>query len=375
MKRIAFVFVLLFVMSFSVSAEQTETEELYDRLLEANGGTQLHETLPNEVYELFKENGIDPDNSDWITGIKSENVFSHIWNFISSGAATPLSGGGAILGIILVSAAVSSFEDRGSASAGGAALYATALSSAAVIAAPVFGVIKAGVKAMQGTAVFMTAFTPVFAGVVASGGGVATSVSSSALLLGTAQVVNFISSFAVMPLLGGFMAVSLASSASPLISRTGIAEGIKKLSFWIMSLSSTLLIGILGIQTAVNASADGLAVRTAKFIVGTSVPVAGTALSEALTTVTASVGLLKTTVGIYGIVALAAIILPLVAELLIWRVVLMIDIFVGELFSLPKITALLKSVDTVFSVLVGLLLLTGALFIISLTVVMTAGKH
>ena len=59
MKRIAFVFVLLFVMSFSVSAEQTETEELYDRLLEANGGTQLHETLPDEVYELFKENGIE----------------------------------------------------------------------------------------------------------------------------------------------------------------------------------------------------------------------------------------------------------------------------------------------------------------------------
>lgn len=374
MKRIAAIVVLLFVLSFPVSAEESETAEFYDRLLEANGGTQLDKTLPDEVYELFSENGINPDDPDWITGIKSENVFSHIWKFISSGMATPLAGGGAILAIILVSAAVSSFQDEGLASAGGAALYATALSSAAVIAAPVFGVIKAGVKAMQGTSVFMTAFVPVFAGVVASGGGVTTSVSSSALLLGTAQVVNFISSFAVMPLLGGFMAVSLASAASPLISRTGLAEGIRKLSFWIMSLSSTLLIGILGIQTAVNAQADGLAVRTAKFIVGTSVPVAGTALSEALTTVTASIGLLKTTVGIYGIVALAAVILPIIAELLIWRVVLMVDIFVGELFSLPKITALLKSVDTVFSVLAGLLLLVGALFTISLTVVMTAGK-
>lgn len=372
MKRAVAVILLMLLLSLPVAAAETDTEDFYNRILETSGAENIEDSLPREVYELFLENGITISDASWVNGAEDQNVFEHIWAFLTGGTAAPLAGGGAILAIILISAAVSAFAEGDSS--GSAALYATALAAAAVIAAPVFGVIKAGVNAMQGSAVFMTSFVPVFAGVVASSGSAATSVSMSSLLLGTVQVVNLISSFAVMPLLGGFMAVSLASSASPLISGTGIAEGIKKLSFWIMSVASTVFIGILGIQTAVNSAADGVALRTAKFIVGTSVPVAGTALSEALTTVTASMGVLRTTVGIYGVAALAAIFLPLIAELLIWRVVLMLDIFASELFSLPKITALLKSVDTVLSVLVGLILLTGALFIISLTVIITVVK-
>lgn len=372
MKRIVvFIFVLL-LFSLPVSAEGTDAEEFYREQYEISGAEELREALPDDVREYMEQNGIDPSDSGWVNSFKSTNVFEHIWEFIRSGAKAPLAGGGAILAIILISSAISSFDVKGGAAA--ASLYATALASAAIIAAPVFSVITAGVNAMKGSAVFMTSFIPVFAVIVAAGGGAVTSVSMSSLLLGAVQAVNFITSFWVMPLMGGYMAISLASSVSPIVSRTGIADGIKKLSFWIMSLITTVFVGILSIQTAVNSAADTVALRTVKFIVGSSVPVAGTALSEALTTVTASIGLLKASVGIYGVVAIGLIFLPLIAELLVWRVVLILNTCVSELFSLPKISGLLKSVDTVMSVLIGLLLLTGAMFIISLTVVVTTGK-
>ena len=72
-------------------------------------------------------------------------------------------------------------------------------------------------------------------------------------------------------------------------------------------------------KPAVNSSADTLTAKTARFIIGSSVPVAGGVLSEALGTVTASVTLLKSSVGIYGAAACAAILLPLITELLMWR--------------------------------------------------------
>ena len=149
---------------------------------------------------------------------------------------------------------------------------------------------------------------------------------------------------------------------------------IKKIVFWIMALVSTVFIGILGIQTAVNASADTLVSKTAKFIIGSSVPVAGGVLSEALGTVTASMGLLKSSVGIYGALACGVTLLPLVIELLIWRVTLLIACAVSELFALPEISGLLKAADAMMSVLIGILLLVGALFIISLAVVVTGVK-
>lgn len=369
MKKTALIILFIMLFTFSVSADDTET--FYNEQYEISGADALYEALPQEVREYMQENNITAKNSDFINNMTAENVFSHIWGFLKSGARAPIKASIGIIGIILISAAISSLDIKGSAAS--AALYATALCAAAIISAPVFSCIKAGVNTMQGSAVFMTAFIPVFAGIVAASGGVATSVSMSTLLLAAVQGVNYIASFVVVPLMSGYMAISLTSCVSPLIQKTGIADGIKKLGFWIMSLTTTVFIGILSIQTTVNASADTLTTKTAKFIIGSSVPVAGTALSEALTTVTASMGLLKASVGIYAVLAVVICFLPILAELLIWRVALIINSCISDLFSLPKISALLRSVDTVMSVLLGILLLTGAMFIISISVVVSSG--
>lgn len=371
-KRFLAAMALLLLLCFPVSAEDTSGEDLYREQLELSGADSLHDALPDSTADFLNQNGIDPSNPDWVNSLTGENVFSHIISFFRTGAKAPLAAGARILAIILISAALGSMELGGPASA--AALYATALSAAAVISVPVFSVLSACVNAMKGCSVFMTAFIPVFAVIVASAGGAVTALSMSTLLLSATQGVSFISNFAVMPLIGGYLAISLASSVSPIVSKSGIAEGIKKLSFWIMSLMTTVFIGILSIQTAVNTSADTLSVKTAKFIIGSSVPVAGAALSEALTTVTASMGLLKSSVGVYGVIACCMLFLPLLAELIIWRIVLMLTSGIADLFSLPKISGLLRCVDTVMSVITGIILLTCAMFVISLTVVVTAGK-
>ncbi len=372
MKKLLLTILLLLIFSQPVAAKDPSAEEFYRQQYETSGADSIRDYLPEDVREYLQENGISPETGDWVTGLSTENVFTHIWQFLKSGAKAPLAGGAALLAVILISAALSSLDLGGGAAS--AALYATALSAAAVIAGPVFSVISAGINAMQGCSVFMMSFVPIFAVIVASAGGAATSASMSALLLGAAQTVNYISSFAVMPLMGGYLAISLSSSVSPVMAKTGIAEGMKKLSFWIMSLITTVFVGILSIQTAVNSSADSLTLKTAKFIVGSSFPMAGTALSEALTTVTASMGLLKTSVGIYAVLALALIFLPIIAELLLWRLTLTLNACVSDLLSLPKISEFLRCVDSVMSVLCGIILLTGAMFIISLTVVISMGK-
>ena len=371
-KRILTVILFLFVFSLPVAAEETSPEDFYSRQFDLSGADELENYLSDDTKEYIDQNGLNPENSNWLSSISPENVFVHIWEFLKSGAKKPLAAGGGILAVILISAALGCMEIKGGSAT--AVDYATTLTAAAVIVSPAFSVISASVKAMQGCAFFMTAFIPVFAVIVASAGKAATSLSMSTLLLGASQAVSYISNFVVVPLLGGYMAISLAASVSPIISRSGIAEGIKKLSFWIMSLITTVFVGILSIQTAVNASADTLSLKTAKFIIGSSFPVAGAVLSEALTTVTASMGLLKSTVGVYGVIACCTIFLPLLAELLIWRVILILTACVSDLFSLPKISVLLRCVDTVMSVITGIILLTCAMFVISITVVLTVGK-
>lgn len=369
-RKIIFIMLFMAVFSFCACAEEYSPNEIYNEQYRQSGADSLFKNLPDETAKFLRENGIDPQNSDFAKNLTAENVFSHILNFLKTGAKAPLTAAAAIIAIILISAALNSAELGGGAVK--TSLYATSLACAAVICAPCLSVVNAASSAMQGCAVFMTSFVPVFAVITASSGAAATAASMSALLLGASQTVNFIANFAVVPIMSGYLSISLAASVSPVVARSGIADGIKKLGFWIMSLLTTVFIGILSIQTSVNAAADTLSVRAAKFIIGSSVPVAGTVVSEALTTVTASMGLLKSTVGVYGVIACCALFLPFLAELVMWRLILVLTATVSDLFAQGKISSLLRSVDTVFSVLIGLILLTCVMFIISLAVVIKA---
>lgn len=369
-KRIIILIFLMLCFATNANAEGYSSDEIYKEQYGLSGAEDLDNYLPSETAKFLRENGISPENSGFTEQISTENVFSHIISFFKGGIKKPLSALTAIIAIVLISGALSSAEISGGAAR--ASQYATALSSAAVICIPTFSVISAATSAMQGCAVFMTSFIPVFAVITTSSGAAATAVSMSALLLGASQGVSYIANFIVTPLMSGYLAISLAASISPVVSSSGIADGIKKLGFWIMSLLTTVFIGILSIQTSVNAAADTLSLRAAKFIIGSSVPIAGTVVSEALTTVTASMGLLKSTVGVYGVIACCAIFLPLLCELIMWRLSLMLAATVSDLFSQGKISGLLRAVDTVMAVLVGLILLTCVMFVISLAVVIKA---
>lgn len=362
------IFAALFTISVS-AAESESPEEFYAEQYKNSGAEDLENSLPDSAKDYFSEHGIDPSDYNWVNSLSAESVFKHILTFITSGAKAPLNTGAVIIAIILISAALTSAEIKSSAMT--AAIYASAAASAAVIAVPVSSVINTSVNALRGIGVFMLSFIPVFAVIVAASGATVTAASMSALLLAATETVSYISSFIVLPLMGGYLTLSLSSAVSPLIKKSGITETVKKLAFWIMAFISAVFVGILGIQTAVNSSADTLVSKTAKFIIGSSIPIAGGVLSEAMNTVTASMGLLKSSIGIYGALACAVTLLPLVIELLIWRAVLLISSSVSEIFSLGGIAGLLRAIDSMLSVLIGIILLVGAMFVISLAAVVT----
>ncbi len=367
-KRI--VLTLIFVILFSVSVNAEESD-IYKEQLEISGADELSDSLPPEIQQYLEEYSIDISDYNWVNNLNYQNVFSHIWSFITGGAKNQLATFGCVLGVILISAALT---DNSVGGINQTVNYVTVLCIAAVILTPLFSSITAAVDALKNCAYFITGFVPVFAAIIAASGKAATSVSMSTLLLGAANGMSYVANFVIVPLMGGYLAVSVSSAVSPLLSNSGLSESIKKIVFWIMSLISTVFVGILGIQTAVNSSADSLSMKTAKFIVGSSVPVAGGVLSEALSTLTASISLLKSSVGIYGVIICCLFFLPILCELLLWRFTLFGTTFVANIFSLSKLSGLLKSVDTVLSVLVGIILISCAMFIISLTVVINSGK-
>ncbi len=346
-------------------------EDFLQEQRELSGVEQIEDSLPNAAKEFLNDNDIKAGENEWVGEIGVDKVFSLIFDTAKKKITTPFSLSTLILAVVLISGVLNSHQSSISDST---AAFAVTAVSAAIITTPLISVINSAVEVLQSLSVFMTAFVSVFAVILASNGQTATSVSMSGLLLGATQIVEIVANHFVIPLMCGYLSVSIASGVSPLLAKTNLNESLKKISFWIMSLVTTVFLGVLSIQTTISASADSLTIRTARFVIGSSVPVAGTVLSEALTTVTASLGVLKTSVAIYGVVACCVIFLPLLIELILWRLCLNVTSIVAQVLSSENICRLLKCVDTAVSVLCGIILLSMALFVISLSVVVSVGR-
>lgn len=366
MKKIIVFILLICTFNFSVKADDNYITQ-YNNV----GADTINDNIDEQTEEFFNENGIDAKDPDWVNKLTSTNVLSHIWNLLAGEIKAPIKTGVLLASIIFLVASISAF---GISQRTETAVYAAVLAISVLIATNIWQSVEAAVSAVKGCSSFMLSFVPVFASILALSGKIVTASSMSALLLGATEVVAFAVSFAVLPLMSSYLALSISAGVSPLVNNSGIVESIKKLSMWIMSLLSTVFIGVLSIQTTVNSAADSVTLRATKFILGTSVPVAGSVLSEAVSTLSTSMGLLRSSIGIYGVVALAFMLLPIVIELILWRFVLMLNIALTEIFSLSKITGILKAIDSMLSVLLGVVLIVGAMFIISLSVVVTAGK-
>lgn len=110
-----------------------------------------------------------------------------------------------------------------------------------------------------------------------------------------------------MPLVYGYIAASVAYAAVG-------NEGLKRLGALLKWLVTTVLtivmlvfVGYLTISGIIAGSTDAATVKAAKFAISGAVPVVGGILADASESVLAAAGVLRSTVGIFGMIVILAI--------------------------------------------------------------------
>ena len=138
--------------------------------------------------------------------------------------------------------------------------------------------------------------------------------------------------------------------------------------------TTTLFVGLLSLQGIVGGAADSLSGRAIRFSLSSMVPVVGGALSEAFTAVKGCLTLLKTTLGGFGILATALIVLPPLIQCALWSLCLSVCGAAADLFELEPISALLRSAQSVVKTLIGVLAACSLFMIIATAIVTLAGN-
>ena len=145
---------------------------------------------------------------------------------------------------------------------------------------------------------------------------------------------------------------------------------IKKTAVFILGFVSTVFVTLLSLKGMLSNAADSVAVRGIRFLIGNSIPVVGGALSDAYNSVIGTLLMVKNTVAVFAVAAIAVINLPVVAECVWWVFMLYLLSSLADIFSLNKISFMLTSVASAVTLLTVSLVLVVIVFILSIGLIM-----
>lgn len=372
MKRVLVVIaVLLCFGSFGVSA--VSVEELYEEQLKASGGAELWEALPSETQELMKRLGITSLESRAERPVDTTETLRELGALVADLLREPLGTAGMVLLIVIVYAWADGMRHT-LASAEATAVFGTVcvLTLCGSVMLPLSRLVASVGEAMDSVSVFMGSFTPVYAAILLTGGRTVSALSFQSLVLYAAQLLSWLSGGVIVPMMTVSLALGLTGSVTPQIRLGGAAKLMNKTAVWLLTFGMLLFTGLLSLQSLTGTAADSLGARAMRFSIARFVPVVGSSLSEAFSTIRGCLQLLRTTVGGFGVIATAMIVLPPLVRCIGWSMLLGLCRAASDLFSLTAMTDVLDAARGTVRCLIGVLCASGSFLIVAVTVVTRA---
>lgn len=360
-------------MTFAAQ-EQNPGEDVYREQLESSGAQELLQQLPEETRELLQQLGLADFSEDGVFRLDFEDVLRQTIILASRKAKGPLRAAFCVVGIIALCALLQSVQTSFlSDEVTRVFSMCCVLVTAALMVTPLLSLISGARDTALGAFTFLISFVPVYAGIMVANGQPVIAGAYSVTTIAAAQGASGLISAAVMPMLQMLLALAVVSAAAPKVHLQGIHAFFQKTVKWLLGFGMTVFVMVLSLQGAAGAAADSLTVKTAKLVISSAVPVVGGALSDAYTSVRGYVGILKSSVGAFGILAGGAIFLPLIIELGIWVTAAELCAAAGDLFEQKEIAGLLRAISSVLGLFLAALLCCAAMLIIS-TGIMLAAK-
>lgn len=362
MKKIVLILLLFFAFSMPVSAEDYSTEEFYKE----SGGEDLYSG------DILEENGITFSEPESILSLTPSKVWNIITQTISEKINAPIK---LFLSVLIVIIFASMADGMGKTvknkEMSGILEVVCTLASVGVIFVPVCECMDIVSETLLEGSEFMLGFVPVFSGITAAGGHVTSAAGYSAAILGFSNVAISAAKDFFMPLLGMCLSMAIVNSCCDAVNLSGIINGVKKAVTWGLGLVMTIFTGILSIQSILGSSADSVAAKTAKYVLSNSIPLVGSAASDAYSTVRGSIIVLKNGVGGIGISVLAVMLLPSLVHMLVYRFGFSALGSISEIFDTKKLTVLFKNINSILAAAFSILICFMLMFIISTGAVMS----
>lgn len=372
MKRFLFgIIILFFVLSCPLTAYCAEEDEYYEHL--ESYDLSFFDELNGDTLELLEELGLTDFDYNALVDFSLNDILDSLKETLKGNAKTPLEACIMVLIFIILS---TFFKNMRSAlddgEMGSTFSTVSALVISALLAVKMKNTISISCASISVCANFIYAFIPTFCVIVATSGNTVAAFSTNTMLLSLSQVLNFISKNIFVPLSNCFLAVSICSGIRSELNLKSVLAFMKRYITTGISLCAAGFVSVLSIKTAVAARADMLGLRSIRFAINSVVPVIGSAISEGLLSIQSYSSLIRSSVGVVGIIAVALVFMPAIIEVALWRFFLGLSNLISEVFGDDSVTLVIKGFCDAMMIMEVILILSMVTTIISIGILIAA---
>ena len=217
---------------------------------------------------------------------------------------------------------------------------------------------------------FMTSMISTLTVILSSSGNTSsalTTSSSAAFAIGITQVCSL---NLVLPLAKTVICLSVISALSQMLDLSGIINFIRSTCAWGLGALFAVFGGVHTAAVHISSSADSLVLRSVRFSAARLIPVAGNMISESMNTVASGIKIIKTTAGGIGIAYILYSLIPVIASILVVKLIILISIFADKLIGKKIHTQFLEGVNASINILMGICIFTSVSGIIIFAVFM-----
>lgn len=229
-----------------------------------------------------------------------------------------------------------------------------------------------GASAVEEMVLTMQAAVPALTTLLIASGSIAAAPILQTVTLVAAQLCALLIKNVVLPVTYATLALKLINSLTENDSMARLASFGQKATKWIMGLMLTIFIGVLTISGFAANSVDSVGGKTAKYAIGSIIPVAGSALSDTVGLLASSAQLIKNAVGIAGVV----MIILICAGALIKSFALMIIYNTAAAVLSPlcdkRFTTAVSSIAECIGMIFASIAVSAFLMIVSLAIMLSA---
>ncbi len=221
---------------------------------------------------------------------------------------------------------------------------------------------------------FLLALIPLLLALIASVGGVASVAFFHPIVLFLVNTGGLLIQKFVLPMLFLSAVLAIVSTISEQYKVTQLSNLIRNIAIGTLGVFFAVFLGVISVQGASTAVADGVTIRAAKFVTGNFIPVVGRMFTDATDTVLSASVLLKNTVGLAGVVILLMICafpaLKVLSLVLIYNIAAAVIQPLGGGPIIQSLNVISKSILFIFAALA----IVSLMFFLAVTIIIASGN-